>query len=250
MRLTSFTSILDRPVSAMEVTCSAPGKVILFGEHAVVYGTTAVAASISSCRMFSRIRCIEEAALDIHLHDFIKTNQIDPVRINLTELISLRSKPGSLLAPINPSESDLQILKSHITFPKPEIADGIYAICFLVSQIFPGLIWKEENAGIALPFAGFRIDIHSHQLPIGAGLGSSAAFSVAICGALLRLKAQTSNELSSIVEESELAAWSSDGVASTAPSSAFTDLINKWAFGNGISVDFTSLLYTVYCNFA
>ena len=32
-------------------SASAPGKVILFGEHAVVYGATAVAAALSDLRI-------------------------------------------------------------------------------------------------------------------------------------------------------------------------------------------------------
>ena len=38
--------------SRMKVVASAPGKVILFGEHAVVHGVTAVAAALSDLRIF------------------------------------------------------------------------------------------------------------------------------------------------------------------------------------------------------
>lgn len=33
-------------------TASAPGKVILFGEHAVVHGVTAIAAALSDLRIY------------------------------------------------------------------------------------------------------------------------------------------------------------------------------------------------------
>lgn len=35
----------------LKAKASAPGKVILFGEHAVVYGVTAIAAALSDLRI-------------------------------------------------------------------------------------------------------------------------------------------------------------------------------------------------------
>ena len=40
---------------ASKVRCSAPGKVILFGEHAVVYGVTAIAAALSDLRLYADV---------------------------------------------------------------------------------------------------------------------------------------------------------------------------------------------------
>ena len=39
-------------MASYSVRASAPGKVILFGEHAVVHGVTAIAAALSDLRIF------------------------------------------------------------------------------------------------------------------------------------------------------------------------------------------------------
>lgn len=44
-------SMEDRSSSLLKSHASAPGKVILFGEHGVVYGTLAIAASVSDLRI-------------------------------------------------------------------------------------------------------------------------------------------------------------------------------------------------------
>lgn len=51
----------------MEVKARAPGKIILAGEHAVVHGTTAVAASIDLCTYVSIRFPIPSGALSLSL---------------------------------------------------------------------------------------------------------------------------------------------------------------------------------------
>lgn len=57
---------------------------------------------------------------------------------------------------------------------------------YLMSTILPELVWNTGHPG--LRNLSFNINIKSHGLPIGAGLGSSASFSVALTGALYRMR--------------------------------------------------------------
>lgn len=108
------------------VSCSAPGKIYLFGEHAVVYGETAI-----GCAVELRTR----------------------VRAELNNSIIIQSEIG----------------RTGIDFEKhPYISAAIEKI-------------KE-----ILPIAGVFLEVDS-DIPVGSGLSSSAAVTIASLGALNEL---------------------------------------------------------------
>ena len=86
------------------------------------------------------------------------------------------------------------------------------AIVFLFSGIVSTTLHKIRGER----FLGLKIQVESIGLPIGAGLGSSAAFSVATAGALLQLHFKMCEP-----EES----WTSERL-----NSAVLESINSWAF--------------------
>ncbi|GKV08969.1 hypothetical protein SLEP1_g20538 [Rubroshorea leprosula] len=190
----------------MEVKARAPGKIILSGEHAVVHGSTAVAASID---LFTHV-CLRFPS---------QTENVDALKLHLKDvglefswsIERLKEALSQVCCPFSsvPSSCTTESLKSlsslvdEQSFPEAKIgiASGAYAFLWLYTSI--------------LGFKPATVVVTS-DLPLGAGLGSSAAFCVALSAAFLSLSNSVSLDVSQkgwlTYKESEL------------------ELLNKWAF--------------------
>lgn len=171
---------------------SAPGKIILFGEHAVVHGVTAIAASLSDLRIYADITVTKEPSLAVYLHDFSeKGPQQDPYIVAYSSMIAsldqgAMKRKATPQTPSNPDEDLLETLRREFEVFPLHAAQGLMAVAYLVMMLLPEFL-NTENGHVR----GLRIEVKSVGLPIGGGLGSSAAFSVALSGALLGLRQKT-----------------------------------------------------------
>ncbi|WP_291766866.1 mevalonate kinase [Caldivirga sp. UBA161] len=136
-------------MGALKVTATAPGVVKLFGEHAVVYGKPAIAMAINK-----GIKVTVEESRGNSLVIFAKDLEVKGVAIRVTG----DSIEGSVI-----NDGQLSKLAS-------------YALTAL--RIISGKYGGDLR--------GIRVIIES-QLPIGAGLATSAAVSVATAAAYARL---------------------------------------------------------------
>jgi mevalonate kinase len=127
----------------MTTTSSAPGKVYLFGEHAVVYGEPAV-----------------PCAIERRAHVTVSERDDDRLRVAADDL----SIDGFTVEYSGSADNS----------PNVDVPDAIVeAAMGYVDEA----VSQARDAADA-PDAGFDVEIHS-EIPLGAGLGSSAAVVVA-----------------------------------------------------------------------
>ncbi|KAI9797033.1 MAG: Mevalonate kinase [Piccolia ochrophora] len=206
---------------------SAPGKVIVYGEHAVVHGKGAIAAAIS-LRSYLLVTALSKSRRTVTL-------RFPDIRLDHTwdidELpwssFSHPSKKKFYYDLVTSLDSDLvAALEPHVSNVSPKTPEEVRkvhraaATCFLYlflslgSQASPPCIYTLRST-----------------IPIGAGLGSSASISVCLSAALLlQIRALAGPHPDQPGDESELQ----------------LERINRWAFvgemaihGNPSGVDNT-----------
>jgi len=133
---------------------SAPGKIILFGEHFVVHGTKAILAAINK-----------------------RVTVTSTFTDNKT--IKVNSQLGTIEVPISSSHEEV---KSEFRTFQPRL-DELIPFVYLANKI----INSNQNA------SGLEITIDS-DIPIGVGLGSSSACCVAAAASISELFNELSSE--------------------------------------------------------
>ncbi|CAM9816653.1 unnamed protein product, partial [Ectocarpus sp. 13 AM-2016] len=185
------TQVASQPVarafvgtaSEVRVVTSAPGKVILFGEHAVVYGKTAVGAAVSDLRVVVTASTTVEPELVLELPDLDVSFRRTTLELSDAFGFSLAVAPGAKPTPPAPAHLDLI---SAFLGDEGRSKDGkkaLVSLVFLALAIVPEIFLGKAGAGAR----GLSLRAFSASLPVGAGLGSSAALCVATSAALTRL---------------------------------------------------------------
>ncbi|KAG0347892.1 Mevalonate kinase [Podila humilis] len=172
---------------------SSPGKVILFGEHAVVYGKVATAGSLG-LRSYCLVQTRSDRTIDVSLPD------VQLARSWNIEHIPRQAKWEGYPYPPPMNEQLLEQLAKIVNLgTETNRSQAAIALLYLHSYLITDTIVEQ----------GYDFSVRSN-LPVGAGLGSSASYSVCVATALLKLNGHL-NDLNM------------DMIAQR-------DLVNQWAF--------------------
>ncbi|XP_006171278.1 mevalonate kinase isoform X2 [Tupaia chinensis] len=184
------------------LTVSAPGKVILHGEHAVVHGKVALAVALN-LRTFLRLQPHSNGKVCLNLPNIGVKQTWDVARLEQLDTSFLEQ--GDITAP---TLEQLEKLKEATGLPKDCAVTGHLAVLAFF-YLYLSICRKQR------PLPSLDIVVWS-ELPTGAGLGSSAAYSVCLAAALLTLCEEIPNPL----KEGHGVRWTKEDL----------ELINKWAF--------------------
>ncbi|KXX73326.1 Mevalonate kinase [Madurella mycetomatis] len=206
---------------------SAPGKVIVFGEHAAVHGKAAIAAAIS-LRSYLLVTTLSKSKRTVTLRfpdiDFDHSWNIDDLPWSTFQHPSKKKYYYDLVTELDPDlVAAIQPYVADVSANKPSdirkvhqnsAGSFLYMFLSLGSQSFPGCQYTLRST-----------------IPIGAGLGSSATIAVCMSAALLlQLRTLSGPHPDQPVEEARVQ----------------IERINRWAFvyemfihGNPSGVDNT-----------
>ncbi|KAG9289829.1 hypothetical protein G9A89_015409 [Geosiphon pyriformis] len=209
---------------------SAPGKVILFGEHAVVYGKTAIAGSVS-LRSYLLLESREDNVVELYVPDLGSTSdksltwktsmlpyellkQQDCDKELFNQLVYEKVK-SLAITKINEYAITQKASLTPVQIQQQEIAATAFLYLYTMLIAAQSLHLQEQH--------GLRINVRS-LIPVGAGLGSSASYSVCLATGLLLLLGYIK------VDHADDNSENIDTLLSSSFPSHARELINRWAF--------------------
>jgi mevalonate kinase len=160
---------------------SAPGKVIVFGEHAVVHGKAALAAAIS-LRSYLLVTTLSKSHRSVTLNfrdiGLDHTWDIDKLPWDVFQHPSKKKMYYDLVTELDPEL--LEAMQPHVAAVSPDEAEDIRKIRQSSAAAFLYLFLS-----LGSPNAHAAVYTLRSTIPPGAGLGSSASVCVCISSALL-----------------------------------------------------------------
>lgn len=138
--------------------------------------------------------------------------------------------PFDVQFPDDPTKAALNTL---FTTEQSSVRSGMMSIVYIVGKILSRLVKGDGLAdGSDVADVSLKVNIKSYGLPIGAGLGSSASFSVAAVASCLRLQALLYPN--QFVKNQAVVASGSVPGAEVTPDSDVLGVVNGWAFASEI----------------
>ncbi|CAH0713449.1 unnamed protein product, partial [Brenthis ino] len=193
-------------MSLLEVKVSAPGKVILHGEHSVMYGKFAIAGSLGlrTSMIVKEVKSKGDLTINLHLPS-VDLEEVLPLNLIKEHLIPSHNdtwnrpdvinhekhleKVDNCLHKILPGYGDLKSFKKN----------SLRGFFYILSGIFDGDLLNNS------------IDVTiTSELTVGAGTGSSASCAVCVSAGflqLLKLKKGIQNEEFSLEDKMMISSW-------------------------------------------
>lgn len=237
----------------LDFIVSAPGKVILFGEHSIVYKKSAVSTSINK-RLSVIVSPSQESKISVKFPQ-IDLSVVFPIE-ELEKLLSVKCRVQSSSSTLNLGNPEDISLKDFIESMKADLINmGINeynlkekSITSLLGFFF---VMRGMFSILNCSLVPFNLEVSS-DLEVGAGTGSSAAFAVAVSGAVyhyLRCVMRRNNKEMTIPITNDYVE-----IKSYPAQSGFklndVKIINKWAFcieklmhGNPSGIDNTTCTF-------